>query len=221
MGGIYPIPSDYDTYWKGQQSRAKVRANATLKPVFMSARDRITTDLLGVLNGRNYLRISDPRKRLIAVKRDPKIKQVERIIIDANKRSLQGIFDNLPLHYDEEIPMICKRLYPEFDKIGECKATLNESEVVGMRQEPFLGRTYREWIKINNDNAVKQWNSAFRSVMTGEIRTENQVSRDTQLVTKTRAILDTNERRNMTVFNNAMIQVSRKAQADLEVAIWP
>ena len=221
MGGIYPDSTDYDTYWKGQQRRAKARTNATISPIFLDARDRVTTNLLGVLNSRRYLRIDNPRKRLVAVRRDPKIKQVENIIRQANGSSLQGIFDNLSPHYIEEVPMICDTLYPWTTKIGGCKADLSEKEEAGMRQEPYLGRTYREWIVINTQNAVKQWNSKFRSVMVGEIRTENQVGRSSQLITELRGILNTNERQNKTVFNNGMIQVSRQAQFDVEQSIWP
>lgn len=221
MASIYPTQENYNAYWSGQQRRAKARANAAISPIFMQARDKITTDVLAVLNTRRYLKIENPRKRLVAVKRDPKIKQIEDIIRKANADSLQAIFDNLGPHYGEEVPMICKRLYPWTDEIGGCTATLSDRELASMRQEPFMGRTYREWVAINTAEAVKQWNSQFRSVMNGEIRTVNQASRDTQLVSAARNILNTNESRSKTVFNNAMIQVSRKAQEDVERAIWP
>ena len=110
---------------------------------------------------------------------------------------------------------------PSPDKIGGCEANLSEKEEASMRQEPYLGRTYREWIAINTQNAVKQWNSSFRSVMVGEIRTENQVGRASQLIVSLRGILNTNESQNKTIFNNAMIQVSRQAQFDVEMGIWP
>jgi hypothetical protein len=221
MAGIFPDSSDYDQYWRGQQRRAKARANSAISPIFMAARDRITTDMLSVLNNRRYLKINNPRKRLVAVRRDSKIKQVEQIIRDANQKSLQAIFDNLGPHYEEEVPMICKTLYPWTEQIGACTANLSEREEVALRQEPYLGRTYREWIAINTQNAVKQWNSQFRAVMTGEIRTDKQASRDTQLVAAARGLLNTNESHNKTIFNNGMIQVSRQAQFDVEAAIWP
>ena len=221
MATIYPGSKEYDTYWRGQARRAKTRANKYISPIFLRARDKVTTNALEVLNNRRYLKIDDARKRLIAVKRDPKIKEIESIIIQAADSSLAAIFENLPLHYSEEVPMICKTLYPWTEQIGGCKASLNAKEVAQMRQEPFLGRTYREWNIINRNNAIKAWNNAFRAVMTGDIRTENKVSRDSQLVAEARKALNTQESRTKTLFENAMIQVSRQAQVDVEGAIWP
>ena len=57
--------------------------------------------------------------------------------------------------------------------------------------------------------------------MTGEIRTETAVSRDVQLVREARSILNTNESRNKTIFENSDITVARKAIRDVEVALWP
>ena len=220
MANIYPTKTEYDQYWESQQRRAKGLANSAISPIYVNARDRVTTDALGVLNNRKYLRIENPRRRLIAVKRDPKIKQVEKVIIRAAEQSLNAIFNNLAPSYEVEVMQACKVLYPEFDKIGNCNVTVSKAEQAQMRQEPFLGRTYREWNIINRDNAIKQWHSQFRQVMTGEIRTETAVSRDVQLVQAMRKILNTQESKTKTLFNNAMIQVSRKAQADLEGAIW-
>ena len=221
MANIYPTKEDYESYWTGQQRRSKRRADTAISPIFSDARDRVTGNTLAALNNRRYLRIDDPRRRLVAVRRDPKISQIEGIIARAAHRSLQSIFDNLGPHYEEEIPMICKDLYPWTDEIGSCSASLSKRELAGMRQEPFLGRTYREWIIINRNNAIKSWNNAFRAVMIGDIRTENKVSRDAQLVTEIRKILNTQESRTKTVFENAMIQTSRKGQVDVEAALWP
>jgi len=223
---FFPTEEQYDQYWAGQARRSQARANSAIDPIFAKYRDKITTDLLDVLNNRRYLKIQDPKKRLRAVRRDPKLQQVSAIILKANEESLQAIYDNFDPHYQEEVPMICKRLYPWWP--GDCTAEpLNNKELTTLASEPFLGRTWRSWIlgepKLdgNAQQAQKRWESEFRAVMSGEIRTDKSVSRDVQLVRSARNIMTTNQSRNKTVFENAMITTARKALADVEGAIWP
>lgn len=217
--GFYPTEQQYRDYWAGQTRRARARANSAITPIFANARDRITTDLLDVLNNRRYLKIKDPKKRLQKVKRDPKIQQVSAIIIRANEQALQSIYDNFEPHYMEEVPMICKKLYPWLP--ADCEASpLTKKELANLRLEPFLGQTWRDWIKGNTQSAVQQWEKRFKAIMSGEIRTETAVSRDVQLVQEARAILNTNESRDKTVFENGMITTARKAIRDMEFAIW-
>ena len=217
---FYPTIKEYDKYWKGQKKRAQARVKDSISPLFTTARDRITTDMLSVLNNRRYLAISDLRKRMIAVKRDPKIKQVEEIIISVNNKSLMEIYKNQEAHYKEEVPNVCDDIYPWSP--FSCKADpLSNKEINDLKLTPFLGSTFKEWIDNNSADAVKQWNNKFRSIMIGDIRSATAVSRDVQLVQSARNILNTNESRNSTIFENAMIEVSRKAQADVQGAIWP
>lgn len=227
MAGLYPTEEEYRDYWSGQARRAKARTNAAISPIFVTARDKVTTDTLAVLNDRRYLRIKDPRKRLKKVKNDPKMQQVELVIQRAGELSLQAIYRNLEPHYIEEVPMICKKLYPWTEALDGCDAQpLTKGELFKMRTLPYLGRTYKSWLlgepKLDGtvQLAQKKWISDFRAIMNGNIRSPTAVSRDVQLVQAIRSILDTNELRNKTVMENAMIQVSRKAQVDVEEAIW-
>lgn len=220
MAGIYPDDAEYREYWKGQKRRASARANASISPIFVSARDRITTNVLEVVNNRRYLKIEDPRRRMARVKQDPKMREIESIIVAANDRSLISLYANQEPHYKEEVPMVCKHLYPWWP--GDCTADpLTKTELNTLKFTPFMGNTWREWIKINQNDALKVWRSSFRSIMGGDIRSTNAVSRDVQLVQSARSIINTNESRNITIFENAMIEVSRKVQLDVEAAIWP
>jgi hypothetical protein len=219
---FYPTEADVREFWSGHKRRSKARANAAISPLFASARDKITTNLLEVLNNRRYLKIKDPKKRLRRVKADPKMQQVNSIIWDANEKSLQAIYDNFQPAYDSEVPAVCRDLYPWVEEdFGSCEANdLTKKELANLRLEPFLGQTWTEWIKGNAKLAVDQWEKRFKSVMSGEIRSETAVSRDVQLVREARNILNTNESRNKTIFENSDITVARKAMRDVEVALW-
>ena len=85
INDLYPSQKEYEDYFKGQQRRGNARSKAAISPIFTKARDKVTTDILEVLNDRRYLKITDSAKRLKAVKRDPKMKQVEAYIIKAGE----------------------------------------------------------------------------------------------------------------------------------------
>jgi hypothetical protein len=148
------------------------------------------------------------------------MREVEAIIIDAGKKSLNAIYANLAPHYIEEVPMICKHIYPWIDAVGSCEASITDKDVAKLKGEPYLGATYPEWININAQSAVKSWESAFRATQNGKIRTIENSQNSTILMKQANQALTTMEKRIKTVFVNAMIQVSRQAQADVEQSIW-
>ena len=73
INDLYPSQKEYADYFKGQHRRGNARSKSAISPIFTKARDKVTTDILEVLNDRRYLKITDQAKRLKAVKRDPKM----------------------------------------------------------------------------------------------------------------------------------------------------
>jgi len=226
---FYPTEDDIRKYWNGHRRRSASRINKTIGIIFTDARDKVTRNILEALNNRRYLKIKDPKKRLRVVKNDPKMKQVDAIILQANIKSLNAIYKNFEPSYKVEVPAVCRDLYPWYP--GQCKPEkLTKKELANLTTEPYEGRTWHSWIlgeggeqplDGNMQLAQKKWRGDFRATMTGEIRTETAVSRDVQLVQAARSVLDVNENRNNTIFENSDITVARKAMRDVEIALWP
>ncbi len=206
----------YQEYWKGQKARSERRTHKAMSPIFDKSWRRVSGDMLDVLNTRRYLKEEDSSRRLRLVKKDPKIKQIDNVIISNGEKSLNALFANQEPHYNEEIPYVLKYLYPLLKK-GEIKTPpMGDAEITKMRNKPFLGATFKQWISVNTQNALKAWRGAFRRVMTET----GEVSRETLLIAELKKIFDRQERDNKNIMVNSQNEVSRKAQADLEGAIW-
>ena len=222
MAILQPEKEQFKAYGAGEDRRARERFNKSIPPIFSDAKEKSTDAIIEVLNNRKYLKMVDNKKRARAIARDPKMKQIDGYIKQAGNRSLTAIYSNLDPHYLEEAPMAMKHLYPELDRVlGSFNASLTEKESNNLKSQPIEGRTYAEWIQININNYVTQWESSFRRIMSQNVTTDGYTSRDTQLITSIRKLLNTFESRVRTLFMDAMNNVSRQALYDLQEAIHP
>jgi len=222
MAILEPTTEQYNAYAVGEDRRARGRLNSSIPPIFADAKNKATDAILDTVNNRRYLKIEDNKKRARAIKNDPKMKQIENYITQAGNRSLTAIYANLDPHYREEAPMAMKHLYPVLDSVLDSfNVKLTDKESNNLKSQPIEGRTYADWIKINIDNYVTQWNSAFRRIMAQNVTTNGFTSRDTQLISSIRKLLSTFEKRVNTLFMDAMNNVSRQVTYDLQESIHP
>ena len=196
-------------YWEGQKARSK-KYIARLTPLFQATNDRITTDTLSVLNDRRYLRINDPVKRMKAAKRDPKMQQIEGLIERTGAASLGIILKAQPEHYREEAPLQAE-IWTETNVLGlkVNPPELTKGDIKELEQQPYMGKSYPEHVTDYTNAAVNDWENSFRSVMTGRIQEVGKVSKDVQLVSDSRRLLNTMEVRAKTVMENALINTAR------------
>ena len=222
MAILEPTQEQYKAYGAGEDRRARERFNKSIPPIFSDAKNKATDAIIDTANNKRYLKIDDNKKRARAIARDPKMKQVTNYIVQAGNRSLKAIYANLDPHYREEAPMAMKHLYPELDSVlGSFDVELTDKESNNLKSQPIEGRTYADWIQINIDNYVTQWHSSFRRIMAQNVTTNGFTSRDTQLISSVRKLLNTFENRVKTLFMDAMNNVSRQVVYDLQETIHP
>lgn len=217
-----PTTKQYAAYEAGQDRRARIRRNRDIPPIFADAKNKSTEAIVDVLNNRRYLKIDNNVKRMRAIARDPKMKQVANYFKQAGQRSLKAIHENLVPHYEEEAPMAMKHLYPALDSvIDNFNVNVSEKKAAKLRTQPIEGRAYTQWAKINTDNYVTQWESSFRRIMTQNVTTNGFTSRDTQLISSVIKLFSTFESKINTIFMDAMNNVSRQVLYDIEFFLYP
>jgi len=215
MQSLYPQEKNIVSYWKHHSEEVSRRFKKNIRPIFDEAKARINSGILDVLNNRRYNSIDDKRKRYIRAKSDPKIKQINDIIKATNAKVLRQLYADLETFYKDESSVMIKAFYPWLAKIADINPTLSNAEAVEMRNNIYQGNTYAGWIKDNTESAIKAWNSAFRLAMTGDMD-----DKAVFILKELEKALNTNESRDFTVYNNAMIEVSRKIQRDIEGELW-
>ena len=214
---LYPSDEQYAEYWTAQKKRAQARVNKSLEPMFDKAKLSCTDAILGTLGNRRYIKEQDLNRRLRLIKRDPKLKQIENTIKRLGEKSLQALYENQNPHYKEEVQSVAEILYPVYYSIGSfTNVSLTGKEQVEVRNKPFQGYKFNELININTQNAIKSWGNNFRQVMSRQ----DDVSREALLVKAVKKLLDKQLNQNKVVMENSQIEISRKAQKDVEVAIW-
>lgn len=201
--------SDTKEYWEGNKERCKA-SRALLSPLFSEARDSLTRDVLAVLDSRRYRRIPDPIDRMRAAEKDQKMQQISRNIEKVGVKGLGIILKDQPSVYNTEAPLQAEIWNENTPGWANFEVTpLTKEELREIELQPYLGRTYADWSKINTQDAVKSWDSAFLEVMVGRIQQVGAVEPSVQLVKSGRKTLDTMESRYKTVMENACINTAR------------